>query len=382
MTDGYIRPTELEVAWGDVPGFQPSRPWPPVREKGALGALESAVLPGLLRPPCLIAFSGGRDSSAVLATAVNLARRVGLQDPVPLTRRYPNEPTTDESSWQEMVVRHLHLEDWVRIDTDAGDLLGPAATASLVRRGVLWPPLLHLWEPLIERAAGGSLMSGEGGDEVFGPHPSRLAAALLQRRRNASRSLVVDVGRTLMPAPLRRRRLERSQQPRPWLRPEAQSALDRALAADESAEPYQWAEWLARLAARRSSSIGTHNLTLLAREHDVALVQPLLDEGFLSALGAASPRLGFANRTQAMASVFDASLPPALLARNDKIWFNRVVFGSSTSDWVARWDGSGVPRHLVDAGALAEVWKSDEVHAGTALLLQGAWLATRSAALT
>ena len=55
----------------------------------ALAALEAAIMPALLRSPCLVSFSGGRDSSAVLAVAARLARGAGLADPIPITIRVP-----------------------------------------------------------------------------------------------------------------------------------------------------------------------------------------------------------------------------------------------------------------------------------------------------
>ena len=58
-----------------------------------LAALEEAILPALRRPPCLVSFSGGRDSSCVLAAATRAARREGLQPPVPVTLRVSNAPS-------------------------------------------------------------------------------------------------------------------------------------------------------------------------------------------------------------------------------------------------------------------------------------------------
>ena len=373
-TDPYRRLRELEVAWGDVPGFEsaPSEA-SPTASASPRAALEGALRPALLRTPCLVAFSGGRDSSAVLATATVLARRLGLNDPVPVTRCHRGS-AADESEWQELLVGHLGLSEWIRIDADI-DLVGPTGAAGLARTGVLWPPLIHHWAPLFAEAAGGTLLTGEGGDEVFGLHRSRLAAALLERRGRSGRALAADAARSLQPGPVRRRRAYQEQPPRPWLRPDAQVALDRAVAADQAAEPWSWAAGLGRLGHRRSTVIGSHNLSMLARQHDTVLGQPLLDPGFLAALGAAAPRLGYTSRTQAMASVFGDLLPPALLARTGKVFLNQVVFGPATREWAGRWDGRGLPDQLVDTGALRREWSGEDVHAGTALLLQTAWLA-------
>ena len=45
-------------------------------------------------------------SSAVLAVAVHVARREGLAEPIPITKVFPDVPTTEEQSWQE---RHRAL---------------------------------------------------------------------------------------------------------------------------------------------------------------------------------------------------------------------------------------------------------------------------------
>src|SRR6185503_3688944 len=59
-------PDPLETAAGVVLGVAPRRRLP-ASAGGPLAALERAVLPALRRSPCLVSFSGGRDSSAVLA---------------------------------------------------------------------------------------------------------------------------------------------------------------------------------------------------------------------------------------------------------------------------------------------------------------------------
>ena len=138
--------------------------------------LNSVVREALLRPPCGVAFSGGRDSSVVLAVAAHVARRDGLAAPIPITKVFPDVPTTEESSWQELVIRHLRLHDWelVSID-DELDLVGPLATANLVEHGVVWPPMIHGDIPVLERLGGGTLIDGEGGDEVLGVAAHRIA---------------------------------------------------------------------------------------------------------------------------------------------------------------------------------------------------------------
>ena len=89
--------------------------------------------PALVDGPCYVTFSGGRDSSAVLAAATALARREGHALPIPVTRVYPDLPDTDESDWQRAVVDHLGLTEWVRLELRDGesDLLGAAARDAL-----------------------------------------------------------------------------------------------------------------------------------------------------------------------------------------------------------------------------------------------------------
>ena len=147
-------------------------------------ALKRAVLPALLRPPCVVSFSGGRDSSLVLAAAVAVARTEGLALPVPITVRFPASAATDEQEWQERVVGQLGVADWVRLDLgDELDCIGPVARPVLLRHGVLWPPNAHFHVPQLEHAVGGALLTGVGGDEIFSPSGwARLQKRCLRER--------------------------------------------------------------------------------------------------------------------------------------------------------------------------------------------------------
>ncbi len=119
-----------------------------------LEALERAVLPGLLEPPCMVDFSGGRDSSIVLATATRVARKRGLSLPVPSTNLFPALPDTHESEWQEIVIRHLGLPDWHRRTFDNElELLGPLATSVMARHGLVAPAAAYVALPALEDAA-------------------------------------------------------------------------------------------------------------------------------------------------------------------------------------------------------------------------------------
>src|SRR5487761_457194 len=119
VTDSPLlyRMTPTETAWGWVTGGLPAPLPPRCRHGGSpLAAMEATILPALARPPCVVQFSGGRDSSLVLAVAASLARREGMAPPVAFTHRFPAVPGADEDEWQELVIRHLGVADWERVE--------------------------------------------------------------------------------------------------------------------------------------------------------------------------------------------------------------------------------------------------------------------------
>ena len=375
-TEVYIRPSSLEIATCSVPGFlKPEAPVVP-SSLDPIEALETALLPALARPPCLVAFSGGRDSSAVLAAAVRLARREGLPLPVALTRRWPAYPDTDEAEWQELVIRHLGVTDWEPLDFEENDVIGPTCSPSLRRIGVLWPPLAHSWPPMFAKAQGGSFVTGEGGDEVFGDR----RCVWLRRALwpNPTKRVVARAALSLAPRPVRRiagkRRLER-EFPTPWLLPRARERLYRTLAEDDAREPLRWGASMRWHLRQRSVAVGSHNFRLLAAESDVVLHEPLLDPGFLGALSSRAQWLGFPGRTRAMQAIFGSLLPEEVLARQTKAYTTSTVFGPWTRKFVREWTGSGVDTTLVDQEALRRTWAAADIPVATLLLVQHSWLA-------
>lgn len=95
----------LEIAGGWLNGYDPD-PFPPDPRVSPRQALEELVSGYLSCPPCLLAFSGSRDSSALLAVVVSVARREGLPLPIPVTLTYPGAAGTDELNWQHLVIDH------------------------------------------------------------------------------------------------------------------------------------------------------------------------------------------------------------------------------------------------------------------------------------
>ncbi len=339
----------------------------PAGSRDPLAALEAAVLEPLRRGPCLVSFSGGRDSSAVLAVATRLARREGLADPIPATVRAPDAPMADEARWQELVVAHLGLADWQRLEFGGElDLVGPVATAALRRHGLLWPFNAHFHVPMLEAARGGTLLTGIGGDELF---------------RAAARPLPAITPRRLAlfaaPRPLRRAWHGRaSVQLHPWLTPAAARDARRALAAWEASEPRRLRARLRHVRAARYLRVGTRSLEALARDCGAAIAHPLLAPTVWAAVARSAPVGGHEDRTAAMEHVVGPLLPPALLGRSDKACFDEVFFHEHSRAFAETWSGAGVPAE-VDARALREHWLAGAPLAQSFSLLQAAWLAER-----
>jgi Asparagine synthase len=232
----------IELATSLVAGADPTRPVLrscSVTASELPAVLERVLVRSLRRPPCVVAFSGGRDSAGMLGLAARAARRHGLPLPIPATYRFPGIPDVDENAWQDTVVRHLGLEDWVRLDvTDELDLVGPVAAPLLRRFGPLWPPNSHFAGLLAPHARGGTFVTGVGGDELLEPSAQRAARVLMARTRPGVGDLRT-VAAALAPRAMRLRRAQRHVTPLPWLTRDA-GAAHVAARAQESLEPLWW----------------------------------------------------------------------------------------------------------------------------------------------
>lgn len=342
-------------------------------------AMDAVVLRALQRPPCVVGFSGGRDSSVVLAVATAVARREGLAPPVPVTRVFPGVPEAEEAEWQELVVRHLGLSEWLRVTlTDEMDVVGPLAGPRLQRFGVLWSPLLHGDEIFLEHARGGSILDGEGGDEICdpGPHRVRPLAQLLRRSRPASRWRLRAAAGVLAPSRVRGRRAARRGfgEPMPWLRAPAMEVLRDGLRRHVAAEPLVARRSIRLVLAQRGVVDLRRNREHIAALQDTQLLSPFLDAHVAAAFAASAGWLGFRDRAAALRLVSAELLPAALLDRRTKAEFNPTFFGRHTRDFAERWTGDGVDHALVDADVLRKVWRGSRHNALTAALLQTAWL--------
>ncbi len=361
--------TPLQIATGIV--FGAARKLPPLQRGGMPArAFESAMLPALRRGPCFVSFSGGRDSSAVLAAATAVARREGLGEPVPITIQSAAAPRSHETEWQERVVSHLGIRDWIRIEVaDELDAVGPYARRVLDKHGLLWPFNVHFHLPMLEHAVSGTLFTGIGGDELW-------AASHARRERLRRRAL------GLAPRALQARVLARNRPiAYPWLRPQAIRDAKHVAGAHSASEPWTLMRRMRWYRGMDSMATGTRALALIAADAGAAIEHPLLDAGLWSAVAAAAPRGGFGDRESALAAVAGHVLPPDTVSRRSKASFDAIFFHNHARALVRDWSGAGVPEAIVDAEALRRHWHEDSPDAHSYTLLQAVWLASRDATL-
>ncbi len=369
----------LEVAAGWLHGYDLD-PLPPGTHASPRQVLDQILVRHLTRSPCMIAFSGGRDSSVLLAAAVSAARREGLPLPIPITLSYPGAPDADEAQWQRQVLDHLGLTERVLLVVhDEHDALGPVATQLLLRHGTVWPPNFAPTWRMMDAARGGVLLTGEGGDEVFGLKRITPLTKVLKARGRADRRVYPYAVRALAPASLRRRAALRQGYRRFWLREPVEALLAQRDADDVEAYDLHAGRHAWQFAARRCARRGNDTMRALGAEIDVDYVQTFAAPDFVAAVAHAAGFWGWTGRTATMRQLFGDLLPRAVLERRTKATFTNAVFTDHTREFARQWNGEGVDSALVDPEALRDNWLSESPHAPTMTLLQQAWLATRHA---
>lgn len=363
----------LELASGLVIGVDDQAHALPSATGGTVrAALEAVLLEGLQNPPAVVAFSGGRDSSALLALAADLARRHGLALPVPATNTFPDDPAADETSWQEQTVRHLRLPDWHRYRwANELDLIGPVARPLLRQFGPVYPMNAHFVVPLAKVAQNGTLVTGNGGDQLF-TLPSWWST-MRDARRQGRVGAVRAIG--ALPPLWARRRLHRVGMSRlPWLASSAQREVRRQLADSSASMPRRWADvlldswWRAR---HRQATERT--LAAVVTPYNVAMAHPFMAPEVLRAAASTHPRSGYISRTAAMREIFGDLLPAGLLERASKATFNSSFFSSSSREFARDWDGRGGEGLPLDVPGLRRTWAAPRVDARSYALLQGLW---------
>ena len=353
------------------------------RPGSSIEALRTIVRQALQAPPCFVTFSGGRDSSAMLGLAAQIAEREGLAPPIALTAEFPAAARSDEREWQELLIGSIKVGDWVRrAYGDELDLVGPVAAGLMRRDGLPYPFNLHLLEPLIAEARGGSLITGVGGDQFLDAAGD--FRAVLARRVRPSRRDVLHTGIAISPRPVRRRLLRDDvSRPYEWLTPDGRTALDRALLERELDVPVRWNRELRERWRSRTMQVNLERIGELARHLDVAIVHPFTDARFVASLAHEGGAFGFHRRTEIMHRLFGDVLPDELNRRQTKAWFEEVIWNRHSKAFVASLDQDRVGRALealgvdglVDPQALLAAWREPMPHANSFLLLQGCWLA-------
>lgn len=325
---------------------------------------------------CFVSFSGGQDSSAVLAIATQMARDGGLPLPIPITLRFPGHRDADEDAWQERVVRHLKLPDWERLEVGGElEVLGSIAREAAGTFGLLWPANAHFHVPIFRAARGGVVLTGIDGDALFGDWRWYWAQQVLHGRQRPRPRDVLRVGLALSPTWVRRVILSRrSAGVPPWLRPDASKAVAAALAVDAAGEPPRWDRRMVWLARRRYLAVATHSLQLLAVAAGARAAHPMVDERFLRSLALHRRRIGYASRQEAMQDLFGKSLPAEVLRRRTKAEFTAPLWGEETRAWAGAWSGDGVDTDLIDTEILRDAWASTFPPLASATVLQATWL--------
>lgn len=335
--------------------------------RGVRATLEDVVADALCHSPCIISFSGGRDSSAVLALAIHVARRHALPLPIPATMRFTGAPESEEATWQKLVLEHLGLRDVEVLNlTDELDALGSASSDVLCRHGVRWPGNAYMHRPVFEAARGGSVLTGIGGDELFST--------------NFPRRSVRQLALAAFPRTVREEVSLRRHPPRemPWLTAEGWALVRRALARDEVRYPHRWDRALPLWYSSRVFAGMNGTISLVADDCEVKVVNPFLDARVIADLAALGGRRGFPSRAAAMRQLFGDLLPEASMTRPTKASFGGAVWGPAVREFAQNWDGSGLDGRYVDVAQLRAELLRPEPDFRTVLLLHQAWVSSLS----
>jgi Asparagine synthase len=371
-----LEPVELAGCrpWGHAGGLV--RPADGPQPGSPREALEQSLAALLERGPCVVAFSGGRDSSALLAVAVHVARREGLEPPAVATIHFDGSPRSDESGWRRLVLDHLKLRDGELIDGRDGrmDFIGPLARDTLLRFGLLYPHHAFMYRALVERAAGATLITGLAGDELFTLWRLEGAAAVLRGARPRAYDLR-ELALAAAPRALRRKALTRlTRFEIPWLAPAGLRAVRAARAAEMAQEPPSFGRRLRWWPRRRAVRAMERSMRLFAQAAGAGVAHPLMEPRFVCALASRYGMLAPRGRTEAWSEMFGDLLPRQLVERTTKAWLTDMLWERHSRAFASGWDGLGVDPELVDTEGLRGTWQSNEDPWRPAMLMQALWL--------
>lgn len=370
--------TRLELVTGWAVGLDRRAPDIAEVDPGAdpVSELERALVPAVAKRPCYVAFSGGRDSSVLLALATRVARKEGFDDPVPLTMRFHDVPEGEESAWQVDVVNHLRLEEWKVVhQAEEIDLVGAEWRRSMNENGLQWPPSAHGLLPLQRAARGGAFVHGDGGDQVFAGWSRAAINDVIGRRRRFRLRDTRGVIRAYAPERARREIETRlAPTPAPWLIPSGRRAWARYQGRAHAAEPRTWPEFLRWTRQERATCLMLETLERQSRHAGADLFTPFWDSVFLRSLGRWGGRLGRGGRAGLMVALFSDLLPEHVLRRSTKAHFTRAFFNEPTREFAREWDGPVPEPAVVRREPLRAAWLSDLPPNTSAVLLQASML--------
>jgi asparagine synthase (glutamine-hydrolysing) len=289
-----------------------------------------------------------------------------------VTTRFPAHEPADEREWQEQIVQHLGLRDWVKLDCgEEFHVLGPIARDIVRRHGVVFPPNAYLHTPLFDVAQTGVLLTGLGGDEIVGGvRWSRTAAVLAREKAPRFRDLR-GVGYALTPITFRRVLSRRGLRGiSPWLRPQARREAVRRLAAYWGGEPIPWADRLRWWLEAPYIQAAQNTLDVLAADHEARTQHPLLDARFVASIARLPFEQRWSTRSSGMRGLFADLLPDEALCRPGKASFAHIFAPGPRLELVQAWNGEGIDEDLVDPAELRRTWSGDPVDPSSIPLLQ------------
>ncbi|MCB7137059.1 asparagine synthase-related protein [Cellulosimicrobium marinum] len=369
----FARLTEQETMLSAV-FVERAAPSVPADGRGARAVLEAILLEALQTRPCYVLFSGGRDSSALLAVAVHVARRTGLPLPVPVTAHHPAHSRSHEQQWQDLVLGHLDVSERVVVELDGEQrLLGDVATAAIRRHGVVWPEAVQGHGAIYRHLdAAGAVVHGEGGDNVISGGRAAWVRALGTRRPD--RALLRGAIRAAVPVTARRAR--RGAEPWPWLTAAGAAALVDAEVRSRRT-PFRWDRATQAVVREPAARVLFPNMDAGIAEYGLRPFTPFADPRFVGALAREGGVWGFGGRTATFDHLVGDLLPAAVIGRTTKASFNGTRWGEGEREFARSWDGSGISSDWVDAERLRTEWLRDDPHPASDFLLQVAWNAAR-----
>jgi asparagine synthase (glutamine-hydrolysing) len=379
---GWYVPTPFEVASGWLHGrVVDDRVLGDLPVESPAAALRDVLREEVVRGNCVVPFSGGRDSSLVLAVACSIAREAGVPLPTAVTFRHSDFPESDETAWQAMVIGHLQDQglrpEWrVWEIADELDIVGPHMAALLEEhRHSVWPPNLAATLAVSTAYPGTTILSGEYGDVVLGVRRATvIAGALRKRGRGLSATYWRAVGAALSPRLAAAGGTGLSGWIPPWLTRGGRMRWRRLSAVDALHEPLRYDRSVRSVLSWRASRVGTSNAAHVAARQGCRSIAALAHPRVLSALALDGGWRGPQSRGYATRLLGGDLLPDELYARDTKADFLASRFNRHTVATVDAWSGDGAGMDWVDAARLKLAWTARRWHPQMAGLVQTAWL--------